>query len=566
MAHLWTLAIWPGFAGQARGEVAAVAGLPVVRPRRADGRGKDPVGNGSDGAQVKNCRHGTFDAETQACHCNDRWATAGITDTLDFLEGVCEQFHCKSDEDCQKVLGISDATCPVPNWNCYCNFKFAFYNGGHGFENDKGECMGIMYAFSVWGTQGSWWLICNAWRGFLIAALVALPVGRKRSICDHQWPSIWNTLRRCCGCNPNCTGACVLQSGYTLDMFKDDIAWSVYILDVGVWCYLFIITVYLVALCIWSVVLWAIVFVMLVAMAVAGLCLACSEGGCAGLDCCACDVAACSSCGDCAPFALHGGIAAGSSPGDAVYFSGEFPYDPWWGYSGYGNLGVTSHDDCCCCSKDTCFCCKPFAWLAFVFPVVPENAWGGALGLLMGTHHLTPTCWLYQGGNCFVEFLRMGWRRNTDLHSSNSWRGTVHNFLAGGDRQVQPELRRTFTQNQRNEEHQNVVFIGRARAVKVHRVFSRTADDCVTSSYDDYQGNTCWICQQSNPDWDLWLSCRHLFCKECSTQMLQRRMPCPLCRVASSTVLRGYAYGRGNEASESEADLSPAASRSVQAT
>jgi hypothetical protein len=51
--------------------------------------------------------------------------------------------------------------------------------------------------------------------------------------------------------------------------------------------------------------------------------------------------------------------------------------------------------------------------------------------------------------------------------------------------------------------------------------------------------NTCWICREESDEWDLWVSCHHLFCSRCSSQMLIRRMPCPLCRVASTTVLRG---------------------------
>ena len=51
--------------------------------------------------------------------------------------------------------------------------------------------------------------------------------------------------------------------------------------------------------------------------------------------------------------------------------------------------------------------------------------------------------------------------------------------------------------------------------------------------------NVCWICREESEEWDMWLSCHHIFCARCSSQMLLRRMPCPLCRVASTTVLRG---------------------------
>jgi len=73
----------------------------------------------------------------------------------------------------------------------------------------------------------------------------------------------------------------------------------------------------------------------------------------------------------------------------------------------------------------------------------------------------------------------------------------------------------------------------------IHDVFEREVHQCVKSSFKDYERNVCWICMESAEEWDLWLSCRHLFCKTCSSEMLRRCMPCPLCRVASPTVLRG---------------------------
>merc|ERR1712228_298298 len=71
-----------------------------------------------------------------------------------------------------------------------------------------------------------------------------------------------------------------------------------------------------------------------------------------------------------------------------------------------------------------------------------------------------------------------------------------------------------------------VVSIEQARAVVINQPF--THDDCVSSSFEDYKANECWICRNSNDKWDLWLSCKHLFCEACSTEMLRRHMPCPL--------------------------------------
>jgi len=167
---------------------------------------------------------------------------------------------------------------------------------------------------------------------------------------------------------------------------------------------------------------------------------------------------------------------------------------------------------------------------------------------------MTPEDRLYtstDGGNSFIEFLRMGWLRPRDNHDQSAWRSQVWTFLqsdlahemAAGSR-----LNATISaappmslQDQRSLNDGHRLPIGPAHAVICRRPFNLQEDRCVESSFHDYEANRCWICQEdpSCDNWDLWLSCRHLYCSNCSTRMLQRRMPCPLCRVASSVVLRG---------------------------
>jgi len=67
---------------------------------------------------VPDCAHGTFDKESGMCKCNDGWGTAGITDTVDFLGGLCQQYHCVDDQTCEEVLGIPGASCPAKGGNC----------------------------------------------------------------------------------------------------------------------------------------------------------------------------------------------------------------------------------------------------------------------------------------------------------------------------------------------------------------------------------------------------------------------------------------------------------------
>jgi len=505
------------------------------------------------------CIHGTFNRDTKACECYKHWSTAGITDTIDFLEGVCEQYHCQSDKICQDVLGIPEATCPVKGWNCYCGWRWSWENGWHGYETPEkkggGECMGIMYTFSLWATESLEMVCLEVWKYFLALAFLALPFGRKRAICDHHAPSMWNGIRACFGTRSSCPGTCVMNPEYTLDTFKDDMAWTLYSLDLGVWLYVFLATLWLVSMFIWSIVLWLMVIVVILGVILFGLCASCGEG-LAGCECGSCHQPE-GNCGDCSCCCPETGMDIFPQPAnstDVFYWSGSFPQ--YWDVGGTG--GHCCDCDCCCSSQQQrAYCCGPIAWLIYVFPVMPENAWGGLLGYFcFGTHHHTPPDRLYAGGNPVIEFLRMGWRRPRDLHSNDSWRAQVRDFVLGGaapTTQVmgEPFMRRTSSllTDTEAEEHgllgnNEVVTIGRGRghAILINRAFDE-GDNCVESSFEDYRNNKCWICMESKDTWDMWLSCHHLFCKDCSTEMLQRRMPCPLCRVSSSAVLRGLAWG-----------------------
>jgi len=462
-------------------------------------------------------------------------------------------------------LNIPDATCPIEGWNCYCGAWYALQFWGHGYETarptdqdrlDSGdtgaECMGVMYSFSVGGTEWVLWILHWLWIPFSIVAMIALPFGRKRARCDHHTPSLWNSIRRCFGRESQCVGNCVMSETYNVDCLMDDLAWTIYVLDVGIWCYLFLSTLLVVVMFIWTVVLWVVVILTLIVVLIAGLFMGGGEVSGCDINCCAGD---CCVGGDCGGLVLashtHGTV------GD-IYWAGLVPNTPW--YHGGG-------DDCCCSAGCCRSCCAPLAFLVWVFPVLPENAWGGIYGyFFIGTHHMTPEDRLYtstDGGNQLIEFLRMGWLRPRDNHSEDAWRTQVYNFLQdNGNATAQATGPRTSPtlapaelpslEAQRTFEDGHRLHIGPAHAVMSRRSFSLQEDRCVDSSFDDYKENRCWICQEqpSCDNWDLWLSCRHLYCSKCSTKMLQRRMPCPLCRVASSVVLRGDKWMPGTDQSD----------------
>jgi len=76
----------------------------------------------------------------------------------------------------------------------------------------------------------------------------------------------------------------------------------------------------------------------------------------------------------------------------------------------------------------------------------------------------------------------------------------------------------------------------------IERSFDEVDDNLLASSFEAYRNNICVICQQGNEKWDLWSSCRHLFCQDCSSEMLGRGMSCPLCRTSSTIVVRGNCF------------------------
>mmetsp|Transcript_6275 Transcript_6275/g.18115 ORF Transcript_6275/g.18115 Transcript_6275/m.18115 type:complete len:365 (-) Transcript_6275:289-1383(-) len=230
-----------------------------------------------------------------------------------------------------------------------------------------------------------------------------------------------------------------------------------------------------------------------------------------------------------------------------------------------GGYGGGGGGECCCsCECWVCntVCCKPLALLLYIFPTMPENAWGGLMGwLCFGTHNLTPTNRLYQGGNQLVDSFGMRWMRTADLHASESWRTQVHNFIANEPVDHPPgseDIRASSSRRRETESvmhdgvNKKVVKVGRACAIMIKRPFDQEEDRCVEASWQDYENKECWICRGTDPEWDMWLTCRHLFCKKCSTEMLTRNMPCPLCRVASTTVLRGLEEDADDETSHSK--------------
>ena len=98
--------------------------------------------------------------------------------------------------------------------------------------------MGVRYTLSLFVSMRMFELAGEAYLPFVVLAPLTLPFSRKRAICDHHRPTIWNAARYFRGCPSRCPGGCVLSTHYGLDDFLDDLRWSVYFVERGVWFYL----------------------------------------------------------------------------------------------------------------------------------------------------------------------------------------------------------------------------------------------------------------------------------------------------------------------------------------
>jgi len=332
----------------------------------------------------------------------------------------------------------------------------------------------------------------------------------------------------------------------------------------------------------WAVALWLLIMLIIVAAALAALVggvLAClgdgGGGGCEG-DCPKCDCCdggagggdAC--CGDC------GGCCDNGYAGDVWLYNSTSTDVMFWG---------NSNDGCCKCEcpKCTAICLifKPLAWLIHKLPMWPPNAWGGIIG-----YWIFETDWkraenglsLYQAGDrdslwhLFVNKLgRLRYHDPEYYHREDAWRQRVHRFLmqdfigasdaasgfptqqtmvAGRSRVNHPPAFNTAQDSGLQYANgQAYQLIGGPRGRKIALIdtakpFDKEAQFIAESSFEDYKKGDCWICMCKEERFHLWTNCGHIFGEGCSSEMIRRGMPCPLCREISPVVKIGDKYCR----------------------
>eukprot|EP00927_Polykrikos_kofoidii_P027556 TRINITY_DN24190_c0_g1_i1.p1 TRINITY_DN24190_c0_g1~~TRINITY_DN24190_c0_g1_i1.p1 ORF type:complete len:607 (-),score=51.68 TRINITY_DN24190_c0_g1_i1:57-1793(-) len=528
------------------------------------------------------CGHGEYDNELGICRCFSGWKVSDLMDFSRMLQGSCSTIACQSDEQCKLELASDNvlATCPVEGWSCNCGWGYIFTNGVFGVPtNQDSKCVGVAGLSIITVSEWMMAFFTHAWRYFCFAAVCLLPFGQTRTRCQHREPSPFRFVSYVCF--GRCSGFCALTSSWL--NWRDlqyDLAWSIFALDFLVWLYGFAASLWLLAATIWTILIsvqvslavvatvFATIFVTLtvcfthtqydsITMAPCVDCTSHIELGTAASCCC------------CYPawleFRTVGPTRLSTPP---MYFDDSVIQ---WREGGIGTRLATNY------ISSWCWVCRPIACVLLFKPRMPSNLWGGVVGfLVLGTHRLTPQCWAYQGGSSFVDFLGMRRRSEDQLHGDMRWRAWVHSFLTtstadGSGIIVAPQemppdggappsgfaasmdnatdvvemspavdMTQLATTLSRGIFGTESLYFG-VRFIILQRPINGTFDNCVSSTFDDYLLDRCWLCTEvGRPSYDLWMLCGHIFCSACSIEMIKRHLPCPLCRTASVTVKRGW--------------------------
>ena len=483
-----------------------------------------------DGYCTKSCREGIFSETTGKCICKTGWKTPGITDTINWFEGTCSQFECQSDHQCESLLpNIKNPTCPIRGWNCDCGFYHLSY------INDKAGCMGFMYVLSI-GTFRIYRFLCLdvIWKIVLTLIVISLPFGRIRVSCDHH--RSWSVrFLKWCGYSNRCPGNCVDYRGWR---FRDDLSLSIYWFKIGLWYYSFLTSLGFIFIFSWSLILWIIVMSILIVIGIMICCVTISGGGDSE---CSCD--GCYGCYCCCNESTY---SHSGNTTNYYYLGGPYP----------GNYGGYYYGDPCYCSGCDYHCRSdsdsdsnsrscllyPINYLRYIYPLFPENLHGGVVGYLMGTH---PTLNKNDGNSRLVNFMSLNWTRHYDLRNNIEWRNIVRDSLNDNYQSIQSPKNVMVERNDSNisidlnSDNEDDILdrsgvvkkIGDKRLIIYNYPVPKTVT--VINREHISPDCECWICSTQPTKWMIW-SCDHTFCENCSNNMIERGMVCPLCRMVST--------------------------------
>jgi len=461
---------------------------------------------------------------------------------------------CPDTASCRKEF--KGSTCDVEGWNCNCGWEHASSLLA-GDQNENAKCMGTLYYASDYVCSHMKLVMLWMWKPILFFMAVTVFLGEKQVRCECHDPkrfkltrNVWKFFKARAGRPvppPACQGTCVTRARWEWQDWSYEHSWSIYIFDLGLWAYAFVLVVFLTGLVAGSILaILALVLVAILAAFSALIMFICGGDGGGDIGCqdCACHEL-CGASGDCpcCDGCLTGGLPAPySSPATDFLLWGPQP-------------AGSSCDDCTCrcCGDGRCDCCprfwlcRPLTWVLVQFPEMPSNMWGGWLGRLMGTHHFTREGRRYQGGKWWIN--KLSFRTAADLHQDSRWRQRVFDFVFSDPDPAPPQMQMPPSTGQGRQQQQPA-----RRPTRTHRQgrngnvdikrrdpfdpFTVEHDNCQSSTFEDYKERKCWICCDDTRDtFHMWVQCGHIFCSMCSDAMMQRSMPCPLCRQVSTMIV-----------------------------
>ena len=485
---------------------------------------------------IRDCGHGHYQNSSDSCVCNSGWKTAGFTDTINWIDGTCNQFTCENSKQCQELTGFKNAKCPIKHWDCYCGMHHA------GFTTDYVKCMTGIYAFSF-SSYYTYVDICKyyIWKISLILACISIPFGMTRRECDHH-RSWMAHIKRCIGQESDCDGSCIHHKKWKL---RNDLALSLYWIKVGLWWYGFLTLIGLTLIFIWCAILWILAVIACIAIVFAVICGKCNnsdtnnnndccDDNCCGDNCCIC-------CTD------NYGYLRYHNDVTIIYVGGPSPAD-----------SCANCCDCNGCCHGCCNCCKPIGWMIDSYPTFPRNLHGGILGYVLGIHCSLPRPYKLRYPY-LIDFLSLNWMYTTDLRDNEQWRNTVKHHVNNNEnsshiprnpisldieRSCQQDIEHCVLPSPPKNMDQSLLVARRyiQGSTTVEQINSHIPSEIKVWNKEHYSKNECWICNEGSSTWHLWKPCNHVFCESCSKDMLNRNMPCPLCRQMPD-VVRSYHVG-----------------------
>ena len=459
----------------------------------------------------KSCKHGNFSRVQDKCICDEGWKRASFSNTLEWFKDVCTQYKCKSDQECRRLLpNVDNPTCPVKGWDCYCYNKLWY-------ENNDAKCMGFMYWLSVSAVKIYLYLSIKVYPYiFATLIIISIPFGTRRYRCDH-YRSWWCNFKRKLGIQIICHGECTRKKRF---YFRDDFALSIYNFKLFIWWYTFTTCLVIIFAFVWSIALWMLVLLLLVIIGIVlclGLCASTGEGGLICFDCqttdciCSCD------------------NSSNDDNNSVMTINEQY-------LSTNGPLPESEYSICCIACLKKYSICKPIVYLINSYPNFPDNLQGGIVGYLSGTHILNS-----KNINKIPGYiLSLKWiKKNRDLRHDKSWQQSVSAFMNDQYNSIStvPTLknikRTSITSDLINKES---VIISTYKHITVHTHENPiTLNGVCATNRECIQDDECWICCNFPVKWHKW-DCNHVYCQTCSYTMINKDIPCPLCRKVTLQV------------------------------